>query len=82
MTRTVQCAVGVFALTVGGLFGGMVAAPWLHGQNGPQVTAVPKELNSYRDIVKKVLPAVVSIENKGKPAVRGAPARRPAEGAE
>ena len=30
--------------------------------------AIPKELYSYRDIVKKVLPAVVSIESKAKPA--------------
>jgi len=70
MTRSVQWAVGVVALTVGGVFGSFVAGPWLLGQNAPQATAVPKELNSYRDVVKKVLPAVVSIESKSKPTVK------------
>jgi serine protease Do len=32
----------------------------------PQISGVPKELNSYRDIVKHVLPGVVSIEAKPK----------------
>jgi serine protease Do len=58
------------ALTVGGVFGSFVARPFLLGQNVPQATAIPKETGSYRDVVKKVLPAVVSIEMKGKPAVR------------
>ena len=33
----------------------------------PIVTTIPKELTSYRDIVKAIVPAVVSIEAKGKP---------------
>jgi serine protease Do len=40
----------------------------LHGQN-PEGTAIPKELTSYRDVVKKVLPAVVSIEGRVKAKV-------------
>jgi serine protease Do len=32
--------------------------------------AIPREMTSYRDVVKKVLPAVVSIESKSKPAGR------------
>src|SRR5262249_57492855 len=32
--------------------------------------AVPKEMTSYRDIVKGVLPAVVSIESKVRPPAR------------
>ena len=41
----------------------------LHAQPvvAPIVTAIPRELTSYRDIVKTVVPAVVSIEAKGKP---------------
>lgn len=36
-----------------------------HGQQGQGVT-LPKELSSYRDVVKQVMPAVVSIECKAK----------------
>jgi serine protease Do len=42
---------------------------WLHGQPNPQ-PAVPRELTSYRDVVKRVLPAVVSIETRAKPGTR------------
>jgi serine protease Do len=53
-----------FVLLLAGLFvGGVVGRSVLHGQQ-PAVTPVPKELTSYRDVVKKVLPAVVSIEGK------------------
>jgi serine protease Do len=57
---------------IGGLCGSFVAGPVLHGQNaGTAVgTAVPKEMTSYRDVVKKVLPAVVSIESRVKPKSR------------
>src|SRR5260370_27787231 len=54
-------------LLVGALISGLVFGPYsLQGQ-APHTTVVPKELTSYRDIVKKVLPAVVSIEGKAKP---------------
>ena len=45
------------------LFGGLAAHPMLFGQtDGVDKThAVPKDLVSYRDVVKKVLPAVVSV---------------------
>ncbi len=33
-----------------------------HADNNPNVIAIPKELTSYRNVVKKALPAVVSIE--------------------
>jgi serine protease Do len=51
------------ALLVGGVTGVFLAGPLLRGQP-VAVTNVPKELTSYRDIVKKVLPAVVMIESK------------------
>jgi len=39
--------------------------PMLHAQT-PTAPAYPKELTSYRDVVKQVLPAVVSIEHQSK----------------
>jgi len=59
------------------MVGAYVASPWLRGQNTTPAVAGPKELHSYRDVVKKVLPAVVSIESKVKPAVR---TKQPARG--
>jgi serine protease Do len=56
-------------LMIGGLVGGFVAGPLLHGQSGG-VSSAPKELTSYRDIVKSALPAVVSIESRVKPKTK------------
>ena len=64
------------ALVVGGVTGVFLAGPLLQGQP-PAVTNVPKELTSYRDIVKKVLPAVVMIESKAAtPAVKKSSGKR------
>jgi serine protease Do len=57
-------------LVLGGLAGIFLAGPLLQGQ-APVAPAIPKELTSYRDVVKKALPAVVSIE----PRSRAMPAR-------
>src|SRR5439155_5076693 len=43
--------------------------PVLHGQND-QVATAPQELTSYRNIVKQVLPAVVSVESRVKPKAK------------
>ena len=56
-------------LMLGGLAGGFIAGPVLHGQND-QVATAPQELTSYRNIVKQVLPAVVSIESRVKPKAK------------
>lgn len=53
-----------------GLAGGLVAERTLHGQQQPVVTGIPKELTSYRNVVKQVVPAVVSIEARVKPKVK------------
>src|SRR5262249_27467167 len=53
------------ALLVGAVLGSFSTSAFLQGRGAPAPN-VPKELTSYRDIVKKVLPAVVSIEAKGK----------------
>ncbi|HMF11221.1 MAG TPA: trypsin-like peptidase domain-containing protein, partial [Gemmataceae bacterium] len=60
--------VAVTCLVLGGLAGAFVAEPLLRGQvNAPVATGIPKEVTSFRDVVKKVLPAVVSIESTAKP---------------
>jgi serine protease Do len=60
----------------GATAGGYFLSPLLRGQ-APGGPAIPKELGSYRDVVKKVLPAVVSIEARAP--VR-APLRQPGGG--
>jgi serine protease Do len=47
----------------------LVGGPILKGQFKTPA-AVPQELTSYRDVVKNVLPAVVSIERRFKPLAR------------
>lgn len=55
------------ALVVGGAAVGRWVGPAeVQGQPAPVTQAIPKELTSYRDVVKQVLPAVVSIEPKIK----------------
>ena len=66
----------VCCLLVGGLAGVFVAGPLLNGQ-APVTPALPRELTSYRDVVKKVLPAVVSIESRTKAAPAGSGAGVP-----
>jgi serine protease Do len=63
----------VVCLIVGAAAGTLLVEPWLRGavpagKSGE--VAVAKELTSYRDVVKKVLPAVVSIETRVQPKVK------------
>jgi serine protease Do len=53
-------------LVLGVLFGGLVASHYLQGKAEPPPPPGPKEIYSYRDVVKKVLPGVVSIEARAK----------------
>ncbi len=53
----------VSCLLLGALIGTGVTRSLSRAQNVP-ATVFPRELTSYRDVVKKVLPAVVSIEAK------------------
>jgi serine protease Do len=71
-----RCSLIACCLVLGGLAGTFLAGTLLNGQ-APVGPAIPKELTSYSGIVKKVLPAVVSIESKTKvmPARQGR--RRP-----
>jgi serine protease Do len=70
-----RLSLAVICLFLGAL-AATLATSRLHGQPaGPAPQpAVPRELTSYRDVVKKVIPAVVSIEAKA-PAERKPPAR-------
>jgi len=56
-------------LVGGGLVGVFLAGPLLHGQPSVPPT-VPRDVVSYRDVAKKVLPAVVSIEARAKVAAK------------
>jgi serine protease Do len=65
------------SLVLGGAIGTFAAFPLFHAamSTAAQPAAplnIPKELTSYRDIVKHVLPAVVSIQGKAKPVARKA----------
>jgi serine protease Do len=60
-----RLSTALFALLIGLLLGGLLTGRFLQGQDAKPV-AIPKELTSYRDVVKKVLPAVVSIESRVK----------------
>ena len=56
----------VLALMFSGVTG-FVISPWIQGQSAAPAVTKGKDLVSYRDVVKKVLPSVVSIEAKAKP---------------
>ncbi|MFZ9823946.1 MAG: hypothetical protein ACO3E9_09040, partial [Gemmataceae bacterium] len=60
---------------------GIVASPAFQGLNAQQESKSSGptiNLTSYRDVVKKVLPAVVSIESKAKPTkIRDSRKRNP-----
>jgi serine protease Do len=56
-------------LVVAVLIGGILGGSFLKGQVKTS-PVVPPELTSYRDVVKTVLPAVVSIERRFKPVAR------------
>jgi len=58
----------LFGLLSGGLIGVFVAGTHLQGQApvAPPGAVLPRELTSFRDVVKKVLPGVVSIEARAR----------------
>lgn len=62
MRRVFICSVFLVAASAAGVW---FVRPHLLGQ-APASAVVPKEITSYRDIVKSVLPAVVSIETAPK----------------
>src|SRR5262249_24600837 len=71
-------SLALVCLLAGVVAGSYFAGPLLYGQPQHPAPAVPKELTSYRDVVKKVLPAVVSTEAtaKAKPRAKQPQPRR------
>jgi serine protease Do len=67
----------VACLLLGGLLGSAATTSLLKGQATP-APVFPKELTSYRDVVKHVLPAVVSIEARQVAKARQTRQRGPA----
>ncbi len=53
----------ILFLIIGIAVGTLLVGSWSHGQPQP-APVLPRELTSYRDVVKRVLPAVVSIETR------------------
>src|SRR4051812_6142678 len=65
------------ACLVGGVAVGRYVGPTAaHGELSPAGKAIPAEWTSYRDVVKPVLPAVVSIESKMKAKKADRPSTR------
>ncbi|CAN5434310.1 DegQ family serine endoprotease [soil metagenome] len=66
MAKSSRLPVVAFSLIAGGIVG-LMFSDQLRGQAViiPPPVVQPKELTSYRDVVKQVLPAVVSIEARG-----------------
>jgi serine protease Do len=70
MKRSTQWSVALLCLIVAASGGYFLGGQGLQGQVAAP-PAIPKELTSYRDVVKKVLPAVVSIDVKARPTAKG-----------
>jgi serine protease Do len=60
-------------LIVGCLAGALLRQPFLDGEAPSAPATAPRAVGSYRDVVKKVLPAVVSIEPLTSKPKKGAP---------
>src|SRR5690349_17455425 len=67
MMRSARWPLLVVCLAGGVALGRYAGPPAAQGQLPATTPAIPRELTSYRDVVKQVLPAVVSIESKAKP---------------
>src|SRR3954468_19068167 len=76
MFRSFRWPLMAACLAAGVTAGGSVGPAAVHGELSPAAKAIPAELTSYRDVVKQVLPAVVSIESKVKPKKGDATAGR------
>jgi serine protease Do len=60
--------IALVCLTVAGLAGALLFSTALQGQSSSSPPVYPKELTSYRGVVKAVLPAVVSVKSVPKAA--------------
>jgi len=69
MSRWTLVTAGLVVVGGVGTYFGTTA---LHGQT-PSAPVFPKEMSSYREVVKRTLPAVVSLEAKAAPVARRMP---------
>lgn len=60
----------IIGMVLGAIGGSVLVGPWLHGQPAAQPPLPPAEIASYRDVVKQVLPAVVSLDMETKQTVK------------
>src|SRR5215471_14000901 len=60
--KKARLPIGLLLVAMVGFAGGMGLSQSLSFADGQAKLALPKELTSYRDVVKQVLPAVVSIK--------------------
>jgi len=70
-----RLATGIGGLILG-LTGGLLLSGSRSPGQGPAPGELPREMTSYRDVARRVLPAVVSIEAKAKPKSRKTEPRR------
>jgi serine protease Do len=57
--------IALACLVIGGLVGALITTANLQGQ-APPAPVMPRELTSYRDIAKRILPAIVAVQAKPK----------------
>jgi serine protease Do len=78
MTRISRWGLALASLLIGMTLGCLLTGSRSTGQNPPKSTpAIPREMTSYRDVVKQVLPGVVSIEAKVTPKKQEPKRKRP-----
>ncbi len=67
MRSSAKLLLAVCCLAIGAVGGALVWAPYESLRGQAKAPALPVEITSYREVVKSVVPAVVSIESRGKP---------------
>src|SRR5260221_5740418 len=71
------CGCLMLGVASGAFFAGSISQGQPPARSAP---AIPREMTSYREVVRRVLPAVVSIDAKAKPRKQTPPARKPTDG--
>lgn len=66
MQSSTRILLALTCLTIGAVGGALIWAPYQSIIGHAKAPILPTEITSYRDVVKAVVPAVVSIESRGK----------------
>jgi serine protease Do len=77
MQRISRWGVALACLVLGIALGCFISGSRSTGQNPPRPPEMPRETSSYREVVRRVLPAVVSIEGKSTAKKPEPPRKRP-----